>query len=980
MKRIALLPLASLALSMFSAGCGSSTSSTPAATPITAPQLSLSSSALNFGTATVGQAAAPQTLTVTSSGTAAVAFSTFTLSDTTDYTVTNTCGTTLAPSASCTVSVGFKPLTAAALPATLTLTSNAGSATVAITGAGTAAAMAILNVTPTAFTFPSTVAGQTSDPQSATISNSGTAPLTFTSITVADPVNYSLASTCGTTLAPAATCTLTFAFQPQTASVAPTTVSIVSPNTIAPVITLSGTAAPVPSIALALSATALTFPATTVGQSSSAQVLTLTSTGNTAVTLTGTRLSDPADYALMSTCGTTLAPAATCTLVVTFTPQTVATLPSILTLADNATSAPQTVTLAGTGTAVPAPVATLSSTNLIFPGDPAGVVETLLPPLTLTNTGTAPLVITSFSVTPLSGPFSQRGNCIGTLAPGASCSSTFSFYPKTAATLYVGQVLISDNAGSGSQVVMLSGTSSGAPPAAVLSASSLSFPNTNVGSSSAVQTVTLTNPGSLNLTGVSIASLGSPAFTSTNNCATVVNAAGSCTINVTFTPTTTGSATATLSISDNASNSPQTITLSGTGTAPLATLSAPSVAFPNTAPGSTGAASNVTLTNAGSGPLTLSSIALGGTNPTAFAFTTTCGSTLPAGASCPISATFSPAAAQSYSATITLTDNAASSPTQTIALTGTGVASGTVTRTFLVEPDQGFQTLYNMVNSTTKSVDMVMYALVDTTFTGDLVAACNRGVRVRVILDQNNEKSRNAPALNQINSAGPNCSAVYANPTYAVTHQKSIVFDGTQVAIMTLNLENISNYYAETRDFAVIENDPVDIAAIQATFNADYVYSTYTPAAGTDLIWSPTTATSSLLGIINNATATLLVENEEMSAPNIVSALEAACQRGVVTHIAMTNTGSYAANFRALESAGCGVHLFADNSTTLYIHAKAIVADYGTPAQTAYVGSINFSTASLTQNRELGLFLSDPAILQTLTTTINTDYANAPPF
>jgi phosphatidylserine/phosphatidylglycerophosphate/cardiolipin synthase-like enzyme len=277
---------------------------------------------------------------------------------------------------------------------------------------------------------------------------------------------------------------------------------------------------------------------------------------------------------------------------------------------------------------------------------------------------------------------------------------------------------------------------------------------------------------------------------------------------------------------------------------------------------------------------------------------------------------------------------------------------------------------------------MTMYELVDTTFSGDLVAACQRGVRVRVILDQNNEKSYNTPAYNQLN-AQTNCSAAWANPQFQVTHEKSFIVDGTQVAILTLNLTSVYYGYSynATRDFALVENDPSDIAAIQATFNIDYGSTTddnYQPAAADDLIWSPTTAQADLLGIINNAQHTLLVENEEMSASNIVSALEAACRRGVVVDIVMTNLSSYQSNYAALLAAGCGMHTYADNVNTLYIHAKAMLADYGTSAVTAYVGSINFSTASMTENRELGLYVSDPGIQQTLYTTISSDYAGAP--
>jgi phosphatidylserine/phosphatidylglycerophosphate/cardiolipin synthase-like enzyme len=279
---------------------------------------------------------------------------------------------------------------------------------------------------------------------------------------------------------------------------------------------------------------------------------------------------------------------------------------------------------------------------------------------------------------------------------------------------------------------------------------------------------------------------------------------------------------------------------------------------------------------------------------------------------------------------------------------------------------------------------MTMYALEDTTFLNDLVADCGRNVKVRVILDQNLEKSGNTSAYNKLN-ATTNCSAVWANKAFQATHQKTFTIDGTQTAIMSLNLQ--SQYYSTTRDFALVTNDDADIAAIQATFNMDYAAGTpssgvagtsdfsYTPPTGTDLIWSPTTAQSAMLAIINNATTSLVVENEEMGASNIVNALEAACTRGVTVHIAMVSQSSYATNFKALENAGCGVHVYPDTATGFYIHAKAVVADYGLSSQSVYMGSINYSNASMTENRELGLYISDAASVQSLYTTMAADYA-----
>jgi phosphatidylserine/phosphatidylglycerophosphate/cardiolipin synthase-like enzyme len=131
-----------------------------------------------------------------------------------------------------------------------------------------------------------------------------------------------------------------------------------------------------------------------------------------------------------------------------------------------------------------------------------------------------------------------------------------------------------------------------------------------------------------------------------------------------------------------------------------------------------------------------------------------------------------------------------------------------------------------------------------------------------------------------------------------------------------------------------------------------------------------------MLAIINNAKSTLLIEAEEMDAPNIVSALVAACQRGIQVHIAMSDdTADYGTEFAELQAGGCGLYLYPLSGTLFYIHAKAAIADYGLPTQSVYMGSINYDIGSMTENRELGIFITDPASIQLLYNTMATDYA-----
>ena len=216
----------------------------------------------------------------------------------------------------------------------------------------------------------------------------------------------------------------------------------------------------------------------------------------------------------------------------------------------------------------------------------------------------------------------------------------------------------------------------GGSPAASLSPTSLTFASQTVGTTSAAQAVTLSNSGSaaLSITGIALTGTNSGDFGQTNNCGSSLAAGSSCAINVTFTPTATGTRSATLAVTDNASNSPQTASLTGAGVSsggtPTATLSRTSLTFGNQTVGTGSPAQSVTLSNSGSAALSISSFAVTGD----FGQTNNCGSSVAAGSSCTINVTFTPTAVGTRSGTLTITDNASNSP-QTVSLTGTGVTA-----------------------------------------------------------------------------------------------------------------------------------------------------------------------------------------------------------------------------------------------------------------------------------------------------------------
>ncbi len=212
----------------------------------------------------------------------------------------------------------------------------------------------------------------------------------------------------------------------------------------------------------------------------------------------------------------------------------------------------------------------------------------------------------------------------------------------------------------------------GAWPAPTPSLSELAFDQQPVGTTSAPQTVTLTNTGTATLTISNLAITGANAnqFAQTNTCGPTLAPSANCQVTVTFSPAAiTAGVSPSLTISDNALGSPQVINLLGT-TPPgaVVAISPSSVTFPNQYVGTTGLPQDVTITNAGTGTLTITSVT---TTPKDFGNLSGCGNTLAAGAICQIGVFFDPTTGGTRTGTLTITDNASDSP-QTISISGVG--------------------------------------------------------------------------------------------------------------------------------------------------------------------------------------------------------------------------------------------------------------------------------------------------------------------
>jgi hypothetical protein len=409
-----------------------------------APAITLSATTLNFGSQAVATESPSQTVTVTSSGNAPITFGTPSITG--DFVEQDTCaGQTIAVGATCTFTISFAPTQTGSRTGQLTIYANipGGQATVSLTGTATAPAAIVL--TPVALTFPATIVDQAAAAQIITVANTGSNPATLNTPTITGDFTIA-ASTCGSTLAVQTACSLSIAFTP-TASGTRTGILTITDSVGTQTAQLSGTGnAPATDTLAPLS---LTFAQQAIGTTSAAEQLTLTNSGDVALTLIKVSLS-AGDFTATNSCGASLNPHSTCAISIAFVPTAIGTRTATLTVTDQFRS--QTATLTGTSVA-PAGVS-LSPTSLSFPATGVGL-SAPAQTLTLTNNGGLTLHLTNTTVS--IGFLIASSTCGSTLAPAASCNVIVVFSPNASGGI-TGALTLTDDAPSGSQTTNLIGT------------------------------------------------------------------------------------------------------------------------------------------------------------------------------------------------------------------------------------------------------------------------------------------------------------------------------------------------------------------------------------------------------------------------------------------------------------------------------------------------------------------------------------------
>jgi len=667
--------------------------------------LTLAGSGMVFNPQTIGVTSTAQALSVSNTGNVPVTI--FSASASGDYAATG-CVQTLNPGGTCSVRVSFTPTASGTRTGSVTITDStpASPHSFTLTGTGVASTETI-TITPSALDFADQALGQpTARALVLTVTNTGDYPVTFDRIV--ESGDFHITSTSCTTLAfrtPPATCTVSVSFTPtvtgaRTGSIVFTDSATGSPQTV----TLSGNGLAVSATAT-LSPAILSFSNQPQGEASTTQNVVLTNTGNVPINIDSATFAgaNPGDFS-ETNCGipTTITPTRTCTITITFTPTATGSRTATLNIVDDAGT--QSTALSGTGTAASLSIG-FAPASMTFQGQATGTVSPYQS-LIIVNNGSEPLVISNAVV---GGNYAEEYQaCVTTLAPNAACTQPLSFNPTGATGTQAGSITFTDNAGTGTQVVNLTGQNVATAPAIKLSPSGVAFAVLPVGATSAAQNVTLTNTSAAMVTGLSVGNP-SPATDfaiSSNTCGTSLNAAAACSFQVSFTPTATGTRSATITIANSAAN--QTLYLAGFGE--TSTLSAyvrdSSLVFPNQVVATTSATQNISLVNNGDVPLTISSVGISGADMGDFTLSNGCPltpSTLNANGACNVGVTFTPSAAGNRTATVTITDNGPGSP-RSIALSGMGVTATQaleIDRTNIVFPTESVGDTANQPNPQT---------------------------------------------------------------------------------------------------------------------------------------------------------------------------------------------------------------------------------------------------------------------------------------
>lgn len=296
-----------------------------------------------------------------------------------------------------------------------------------------------------------------------------------------------------------------------------------------------------------------------------------------------------------------------------------------------------------------------------------------------------------------------------------------------------------------------------------------------------------------------------------------------------------------------------------------------------------------------------------------------------------------------------------------------------MTDQFFVMPDDGMDVLINPLRAARHTIDIYVFTLGNKAILSALGDAVARGVVVRAIAETqpgNNEQAgeANRQALKQIGVQ------VHQTPRYFNrVHAKSYVVDGALALISTINyLED----WQHTRDYGLLTDNATVIKAVSDTFEADWLEDEQQlrMVPSPPLVLSPNNSRAAISEMITQAARTLVIEQEQISDPDIMETIAARSKAGI--DVCVVANPAHDKNLSALaqlsKQAPSARILYATN---VWVHAKLIIAD----DSLMLMGSANLIEVSLEKRREISIFITDQSAIQRAMSTVQQDITAASP-
>lgn len=298
-------------------------------------------------------------------------------------------------------------------------------------------------------------------------------------------------------------------------------------------------------------------------------------------------------------------------------------------------------------------------------------------------------------------------------------------------------------------------------------------------------------------------------------------------------------------------------------------------------------------------------------------------------------------------------------------------------RSLIVLPDDTGKEIIDAINNARKTILIKMFLFSDMDLIQTVIAAKNRGVNVRVMLNpvRHNGEMENENTHKILEEAG--IEVRDSNPAFTVTHEKSMVIDDRMAFINSLNWE--SKNFIETRDYAVITYHPNEIQEIISCFEADWERESFGENEDLKLVWCNNNGRARIAKFIDEARHKLFVQNERFQDVVIIERLVQASKRGVKVKVMAQPPHTLkiekliegVGGLRIMDDVGIKIHKL----KLLRLHGKMLLAD-GTRA---IIGSINLSPGSFDHRRELAIEVHDPLIVERLKKIAHHDWKNSHP-